>query len=291
MADTRTCRGHSERIRRTSKKNKLAQKSCTSLERDLKVLVKLGPVSVETSLKELEEKYASKPEWKVIKEGGVLSVPVEEFRMINPPKPDHSGKLEFGKRKDGGEGKHIDSYPVCQTIDQLNKVIEDKFNEVFAKSKAAGKSDAESKRAAESEALKLPQYQAVQRWQDHAAEIKVKEALGKMMRHLKIPTLIIRSVNLKALSALKDLGLELPGDAEIDLLMAYASGDFLHICIFEVKRANTYPWENDQKSLNKQALNKAELQLNRDLEVLMSLLADIPPTSQLYQLPHSGMFP
>ena len=91
MADTRACRGHNERIRRTSKKNKLAQKSCTSLERDVKVLVKLGPVSVETSLKELEEKYASKPEWKVIEEGGVLSVPVEEFRMINLPKPDHSG--------------------------------------------------------------------------------------------------------------------------------------------------------------------------------------------------------
>ena len=69
MADARTCRGHSERIRRISKKNKLAQKSCTSLQRDLNVLVKLGPVSVETSLKELEEKYASRPEWKVIKEG------------------------------------------------------------------------------------------------------------------------------------------------------------------------------------------------------------------------------
>ena len=257
MADARSCRGHSERIRRTSKKNKLAQKSCTSLQRHLKVLVKLGPVSVETSLKELEEKYASKSEWKVIKEGGVLSVPVEEFRMINPPKPDHSGKLEFGKRKESAEGKHIDSYPVCQTIDHLNKVIKEKFSEVFEKSKAAGKSDAESKRAAESVALKLPQYQAVQSWQDNAAEIKVKEALEKMMTSLKIPTLIIRSVNLRALSALKDLGLELPGDAEIDLLMAYASADFLHIAIFEVKRANTYPWENDRKSLNKQALNKA----------------------------------
>ena len=125
MADTRSCRGRSERIRRTSKKKKLAQKSWTYLERDVKVLVKLGPVSVETSLKELEEKYASKPEWKVIEEGGVLSVPVEEFRMINPPKPDHSGKLEFGKRKESAEGKHLDSYPVCQTIDHLNKVIEE----------------------------------------------------------------------------------------------------------------------------------------------------------------------
>ena len=151
-------------------------------------MIKRGPNKEETSLKELEENYASKPEWKVIEGGGVLSVPVEEFRMINPPKPDHSGKLEFGKRKESAEGKHIDSYSVCQTIDHLNKVIEDKFSEVFEKSKATGKSDAESKRAAESVALKLPQYQAVQSWQDNAAEIKVKEALGKMMKHLKIPT-------------------------------------------------------------------------------------------------------
>ena len=45
-------------------------------------------MSVETSLKELEENYARKPEWKVIEDGGVLSIPVEEFRMTNPPHPD-----------------------------------------------------------------------------------------------------------------------------------------------------------------------------------------------------------
>ena len=45
-------------------------------------------------MKELEENYASKPEWKVIEEGGVLSIPVEEFRMTNPQK-------NFGKAKEG----------------------------------------------------------------------------------------------------------------------------------------------------------------------------------------------
>ena len=50
-----------------------------------------------------------------------------------------------------------------------------------------------------------------------------------MMRNLKIPVLIIRSSNLKAISALKDLGLKLPVDAEIDLMMAFVSGDFLHV--------------------------------------------------------------
>ena len=130
MADTRACRGHNERIRRTSKKNKLAQKSCTSLERDVKVLVKLGPVSVETSLKELEEKYASKPEWKVIEEGGVLSVPVEEFRMINPPKPGRSGKVEFEQKKGKGAGNQIESYPVGQTVENLEALILCEYNEV-----------------------------------------------------------------------------------------------------------------------------------------------------------------
>ena len=39
---------------------------------------------VETSLKELEDNYERKPEWQKIKEGGVLSVPLEELRMQNP---------------------------------------------------------------------------------------------------------------------------------------------------------------------------------------------------------------
>ena len=48
-------------------------------------MIKKGPMSMETSLKELEEEYESKPEWKLIKEGGVLSVPVEELKKENPP--------------------------------------------------------------------------------------------------------------------------------------------------------------------------------------------------------------
>ena len=46
------------------------------------LLIKKGPVSVETSLKEVEENYTSKPEWKVIEEGGVLSVTAKlSFRI------------------------------------------------------------------------------------------------------------------------------------------------------------------------------------------------------------------
>ena len=51
-----------------------------------RILIKKGPVSVETSLKKLKDDYESKPQWKLIKKGGVLSVPVEELRMENLPK-------------------------------------------------------------------------------------------------------------------------------------------------------------------------------------------------------------
>ena len=78
--------------------NRLSAVPSDSPDENMRVLIKKGPLSVETSLKELEENYASKPEWKVIEGGGVLSTPVEEFRMINPPKPDHTGSVGFVKK-------------------------------------------------------------------------------------------------------------------------------------------------------------------------------------------------
>ena len=51
---------------------KLASKQKETPDENCRVLIKKGPVSVETSLKELEENYASKLEWKVIEDGGVL---------------------------------------------------------------------------------------------------------------------------------------------------------------------------------------------------------------------------
>ena len=116
-------------------------------------------------------------------------------------------------------------------------------------------------------------------WQDVEAEIKLKIKMEEMMVSLKIPSLIIRSVSLKAISALKNFGLKIPdGDGEIDLIMAYVSGDFLHVGICEVKRADTYPWQTECVPLNKQAVNKAEKQLNKDLDILTAILAGIPPS-------------
>ena len=95
MAQPTTCLGHQEREMRRNKIDKLATTSMETLDKNYRVLIKNGPVSVETSLKELEEDYESKPEWKLIKEGGVLSVPVEELRMENFPKPNQSGCTPF----------------------------------------------------------------------------------------------------------------------------------------------------------------------------------------------------
>ena len=67
-----TCWGHKEREDRANKILKLASKPKETPDENCRVLIKKGPVSVETSLKELEEKYANKLEWKVIEDGGVL---------------------------------------------------------------------------------------------------------------------------------------------------------------------------------------------------------------------------
>ena len=136
-----------------------------------------------------------------------------------------------------------------------------KYNAEKEKARAAGKSEVNSESAAELKAKKLPEFSAVQKWLDNEAEIKLKKALEKMTTGLEVPALIIRSLNLKAISALRDLGIKLQGDAEIDLVMAFVSGDFLHVVVFEVKRADTYPWQTECPLPNKQAVNKAENQL------------------------------
>ena len=134
MAQPITCLGHQEREMRRNKIDKLATNLMETLDKNYRVLIKKGPVSVETSLKELEEDYESKPEWKLIKEGGVLSVPVEELRMENLPKPDRSGQVVF-KEKRGGGGKQIESYPVGQTIDNINELLREKYDEEKQKAK------------------------------------------------------------------------------------------------------------------------------------------------------------
>ena len=182
--------------------------------------------------------------------------------MINPPKPDRAGHIHFGKAAGPGGGKQIENYPVGQTVENLEALVLAKYKKAKETAKNSGKSNSQAEREAANEAVRLPQFQALKAWQDADAEIKLKRAFNDLLVSLKIPALLIRSVSLKAISALKDLGLKLPGDAEIDLIMAFVSGDFLHLVVCEVKRPDTYPWQTKSVLPNKQAVNKAENQLN-----------------------------
>ena len=116
MAQSCNCWGHKEREDKANKILKLSSKPKETPDEYCRALIKKGPISVETSLKELEDNYVIKPAWTVIDDGGVLSIPVEELRMENPPRPDRSGQVVF-KEKKGGGGKQIESYTVGETIE------------------------------------------------------------------------------------------------------------------------------------------------------------------------------
>ena len=283
MACSRSCFGHEVRAARRNKISKVMESVPRELDRNKIVLIKKGPSSMETSLEGLEEIYAKRPEWKSIEDGGVLSVPIEEFRMINPPKPDRFGNIDFGKKRGRGAGNLIESYPITETVANLNEKILIEYDKEKKRLIAEPKSEVASEQASRAMALKLPEFTAVQKWLDNEAEIDLKKTLGEMMTKLEIPALIIRSVNLKAISALKDLGLELQGDAEIDLVLAFVSGDLLHVVIFEVKRADTYLWQAECSLPNKQAINKAENQLSKDVDVMMTILVGITPSQIKFQ--------
>ena len=117
------------------------------LDRNKIVLIKKGPSSMETSLEGLEEIYAKKPEWKSIEDGGVLSIPIEEFRMINPPKPDRFGNVDFGKKRGRGAGNLIESYPITETEASLNEKILIEYDKEKKRLIAEGKSEVASEKA------------------------------------------------------------------------------------------------------------------------------------------------
>ena len=264
MASSSTCIGHGLRTARKNKIIKMSKEPCQTPNESKKVLIKKGPVSIESSLKELENFYAGRPEWKVLEEGGVLGIPVQEYRLTNLPNPDREGNVVFGRKMKSTQ-KQIDHYTAAETIENLNAVVRRKYEKVKTDLIAKGKSVSQAEGAAVAQALKMPEFQAVNMWQDIEAEIKVKVAVEKMMKSLSIPALVIRSVDFKAISPLKDLGIAVPDKGgEIDIILAYVSGEYLQIVVFEVKRTDTYPWEEDTNPVpNKQAVNKAENQLSK----------------------------
>ena len=62
MAESVMCLGHAARCARRSKVDKLKDSPIDTPDENRRVLIRKGPVSVETSLKELEENYSRKPE-------------------------------------------------------------------------------------------------------------------------------------------------------------------------------------------------------------------------------------
>ena len=135
-------------------------------------------MSVDTSLKELEEKFAVKTNWKQI------GVPLEEFRMIDPPQPNQAGQVVFGKC---GKGTKIENYAVVQTIDNLNALILDKYNKEKEKPRLQENPWLNPRQRPELRAITFPNLK-----QDVEVEIKLKKALEDMMDGLRIPCLIIR---------------------------------------------------------------------------------------------------
>ena len=72
MTDSKICSGHKERASRKNIIAKLDTKSEAAPDENCRISIKRGPVSVETTLKELEEDYEGKPEWKLVKDVFVI---------------------------------------------------------------------------------------------------------------------------------------------------------------------------------------------------------------------------
>ena len=153
--DSKVCLGHSERCSRVNKIRKMLDSPQQTPDENLRILIKKGPNKENTSLKELDENYASKPEWKVIEGGGVLSIPMEELRMINPPRPDASGNVWFVEKRGKGAKNQIEGYPIAQTICNLNEKILSNDNKEKDKAEAAGKSKAGAAQAAQAAAPRV----------------------------------------------------------------------------------------------------------------------------------------
>ena len=152
MATPENCLGHQSRAERRNKIQRLHESPVETPDENLKMLIKKGPTSEETSLKGLEEYFADKSGWKVLEDGGVLSIPVVEFRMMDQPKP-----ADFNESKE----TKIEHYPVGQTIEDLNALVLAKFKEEKENFLAAGMSEEESERFANVATLKFPLFSAL----------------------------------------------------------------------------------------------------------------------------------
>ena len=74
----------------------------------------------------------------MIKDGGVLYVPVKELRVENPPKSNRSCQFIFKEKKEDKESRLTNS--VRQIITSMNELLGERYAEKKENVKAAGKS-------------------------------------------------------------------------------------------------------------------------------------------------------
>ena len=103
MAQSITCLGHKEREDRMNKIGKLVSRPKEAPDDNLRVLIKRGPVSVETSLKDLEDNYKSKPEWKLIEDKPEGNIGLERPGL----------EVAWRCRDRPGDGLHLWQLPPC----------------------------------------------------------------------------------------------------------------------------------------------------------------------------------
>ena len=118
MADLHTCvnNGHDERAQRKNKKFT----NVGSVDLTKSIILKESPSSTPfINLKDIETKFEETDEWKDVKEGGVLPIPVLEYRLQKPPRPNPDGKVEFEKKKKKQKTKTIDSYSIAETTTRM----------------------------------------------------------------------------------------------------------------------------------------------------------------------------
>ena len=239
-----------------------------TLDSSKKLVVSLGAGKVEElGLSELTERERRSPEWARVAEGGLRVIPVVEFRLSSPPKS-KDGVVDFQPKS--RKTTVIDGYPAHVHEDDMEEEVKEEFDRF----KVGGDSDKEAR--SNLFKTKKKEYEALEDWRDTEAEIKMKEALKGLFENIGIPSLLVRSVKYKDLSLI-ELGLDpLSRDGEIDLLLAYALGEDLHISLIEVKNPRAELWENpDCKEPTKEIIKKALNQLLADVDVVLSLLPDI----------------
>ena len=292
------CRGLKRRQELKQKVSEARERPGKVLDPRKKILVNLGGGQVkQLGLSELTERERQSPEWQTVAAGGLRVIPVVEFRLSTLPKPllvddaAEDNKVDFKTHIQSRKAQEIGYYSAHLTEDAIEKELMDEFRKL--KAVGLGNKDAEKKVFA----TKKKKHEALQSWKDTKAEITLKLSLEELLLHLRVPGLLVRSVEHKArinnpdgfqelrnLDALHALGLDgLPPQAgEIDLLLAYVAGNHLHIVLCEVKRQNLKLWESQDGKESKaliRNIGKAFEQLLADCDVILGLLADLPGSS------------